>query len=376
MVDNEPAESLEYGASYVDYIENIIQNLDQNIVVIDLKQNIVLWNPSMEKQFCAKRDALMRPLHKLLPRLWEEYRGKVWGDILIEKVMKCGETHELLRFPLKTNDKKMRYFDLKGTPLKNSKDTIIGAILVMNDVTTKIYLENQLLRQARTMSLANLGASVAHEIRNPLNSISLNIQLIKDGVEHPEEYSQEEIIEILENVLAEIDRLNGIIRYFLEFSRPQAPRLTPEDPNISVKQALRLLAEEARQAHVKIVESFQQLPKISIDRNQFSQAVYNICLNAIHAMRNQGGGTLEVSTMAIKDYTVIEIKDNGPGIPSSVIDNLFDLFFTTKEEGSGLGLPIADQIIERHEGRIVAENNLDRGACFSIYLPVANPRNN
>ena len=363
-------EKLVQGNPSGDYIENIIQSLEQNLAVIDTKQRVVLWNPQMEAQFFDKAEALGKPLSRLFPRFWEEYREKIWGEILVSDVIGNGTTQELLRFPLKTRDNRFRYFDLKGTPLKNAQKEIIGAILIMNDVTDKIYLENQLLRHARTTSLANLGASVAHEIRNPLNSISLNIQLIKEGLENPDSYSQQEIIEIVENVLTEIKRLNDIIRYFLEFSRPPAPYKVPEDSNASVKQVLRLLAKEAEQADVQMIENLGNLPKIPIDRNQLSQAIYNICLNAIQEMKKQGGGKLEVTTLANKDYILLEFKDNGLGIDPSIKDKLFDLFCTTKEEGSGLGLPIANQIVEKHDGRIVAENNVDRGACFSIYLPI------
>ena len=92
-------------------------------------------------------------------------------------------------------------------------------------------------------------------------------------------------------------------------------------------------------------------------------------------MKEQGGGRLEISTFQNKDYCLIEIKDNGMGFTPGALEKLFDLFFTTREEGSGLGLPIANQIIENHDGKLVAENNLDRGACFSIYLPVNSQHN-
>jgi PAS domain S-box-containing protein len=357
------------------YLEYILQSLEQGIVGIDLSQKVILWTPPMEAQFLSEREAIGKPLSELFPSFWEEYRGKIWGDILLHDIMQRGDSRGLLGFPLKTKASQIRYFDLKATPLRDNKREIIGAIVVMNDVTEKIYLENQLLRQARTTSLANLGANVAHEVRNPLNSISLNIQLIKESLENPDESSRQEMIEILDNAITEIKRLNDIIRSFLEFSRPPAPQMLPEDPNQSVRQALTLLAKEAQQADVEIIENLGNLPKISMDRNQVSQVVYNICLNAIQAMRKQGGGKLEVTTLVNKDYVLLELKDNGPGIAPGIKDKLFELFCSTKEEGSGLGLAIAEQIVEQHEGRIVAENNMDRGACSSIYLPISSYAN-
>lgn len=354
----------------VEYLEDILQSLDQYIVVIDRDERVVIWNPPMEAHFLPQKQALGQWLRKIFPQFWEEFRGKIWGDILVNDVMLKGNTEELYRFPLKTSNNKICHFDLKGTPLKNSRDGIMGAILLMNDVTDRIQLEEQQLRHARTTSLANLGASVAHEIRNPLNSISLNIQLIKEWTESPEGCPREQTLEILDNVLMEIKRLNDRIRYFLTFSRLPTPHRVPENPNLAVEQALKLLAEDARHAHVEIIKNLGKLPPILIDLNQLSQAVYNICLNAIQEMRGQGGGKLEVTSLVNKDYVLLEVKDNGRGFEETAKSNLFQLFYTTKEDGSGLGLPIANQIVDQHEGRIVAENNLDRGACFSIYLPV------
>ncbi len=356
---------------YIDYMENLVESIAQNIVVIDDQGRIVIWNSHMEMQFCPKEKAIGKSLKEIFPTFWEEFKGKVWGHILRENIIQKGESSELLRYPLNTTLKKIRYFDLKASPLRNrSQKKILGCIIVMEDVTHRIYLETQLLRHARTTSLANLGASIAHEVRNPLNSISLNIQLIREGLKIPESSSREEMLEIAEYVLEEIQRLNQIIHHFLKFSRPPEPYMKRQDLNETIRHVVQVIREEARQSRVEINLHLDDLPKLNLDRNQFSQALYNIAINAIQAMREQGGGILEFTTMNIKDYILLEIRDNGPGFQVDDPSELFDLFFSTKEEGTGLGLAIANQIIERHEGRIVAENNLDLGACFSIYLPL------
>ncbi len=355
---------------YLEYIECIIESLDESIVVLDTQEKIILCNLKLGEKAITKKD-LPISFRELFPSFWEEYRGKVWGKIFIQDVLEKGEKRILQRFPLETIEKKIRYFDLKGIPIQKN-GLILGAILLLNDVTENINLEERLLRQARTSSLANLGASIAHEIRNPLNSISLYIQLVKECLQNPAESSPEEMVESLNNVLYEINRMNELIRYFLRFSRPPEPQLDLQDPNIAVKQAIRLLEEEARRCDVEVLLQLNTLPEIFLDRNQIAQAVYNIALNAVQSLKSQGGGKLEICTLRRKEYVLIEIKDNGPGLTSQAKEKLFELFFTTKEDGSGLGLPISNQIIERHEGKIVAENNLDRGACFSIYLPIRN----
>lgn len=353
----------------IEYINNIIESLDQNIVVVDINEHIVLWNTKMTENFFQGKNVYNKPLRKFFPGFWDEFKNKNWGNIFVKQVLQEGNTEHFNRFPLKILNNKIRYFDLKGTPLRDQSKKILGAILVMNDVTDNILLENQLLRQARTTSLADLGANIAHEIRNPLNSIYLNIQLVKECLQIPDETSKEELLESLEHVLSEIDRLNDLIRYFLRFSKPPDPQLSLDDPNASVEQVMKLLSQQAKQSYVEIITNLSKLPKLPIDKNQLSQAIYNICLNAIQAMTEFGGGKLEISTFHNPGYVMIEIKDNGPGFENGTLDNLFDLFFSTKEYGSGLGLPIANQIIEKHDGKIVAENNIDHGACFSIYLP-------
>lgn len=353
---------------YLEYIENIIESLDESIVVFDSQGKIVLCNLKMREKNTENKD-LPVSFRELFPCFWEEYRGKIWGEIFMQDVLGKGEKRILPRFPLGTSEHRIRYSDLKGIPIQK-QGKILGAILILSDVTENINLQERLIRQARTSSLANLGASIAHEIRNPLNSISLHIQLVKEWLQNPAESSHEEMVESLDNVLYEINRMNELIRYFLRFSRPPEPQFDSQDPNLAVRQAIRLLEEDARHADVEILLQLQPLPEIMIDRNQIAQAVYNIALNAVQALKLQGGGKLEINTLKRKEYVLIEIKDNGPGLSPQAREKLFELFFTTKEDGSGLGLPISNQIVERHDGKIVAENNLDRGACFSIYLPI------
>ncbi len=361
-------------------LEMIVESLEQGIIVADAQGKLFFWNEMIEKNFLPQKkekqssvekteDTESYTLQQIFPNFWEEFRQQIWGEILQKDVIENGTSRKFARFPIKTYDQKIRYFDLKGIPLSDCKNKNWGIILTFNDVTENIFLENQLLRQAKTTSLANLGSSIAHEIRNPLNSISLNIQLIKEWLQTPQESSQEEIMTTLDNIIAEIRRLDDLIRHFLRFSRPPEPQFTWGNLNDVVKQSLRLLIEPAKKNKVEIVTTFQQLPQILMDSNQLSQAIYNICLNGIQALHEQGGGKLEVSTLNHNDFIIVEIKDNGLGLSQAAQANLFNLFFTTKQDGSGLGLPIANQIVERHDGRIVAENNLDCGACFTIYLP-------
>ena len=197
----------------------IFDSMEQGILVFDTEENLLYWNEHITSYFMDEKN-IPKTLHDLFPKFWEEYRGVVWGTVLLQDVIIKGLHKEMLRFPITTKDNEIRYFDLKSFPLKKKDHSIDGAVICFLDATENLRLENQLLRQARTKSLANLGASIAHEIRNPLNSISLNIQLIREWLSCPEENNQEEILETVQNVLNEINRLNDLIRDFLQFSRP------------------------------------------------------------------------------------------------------------------------------------------------------------
>jgi signal transduction histidine kinase len=288
----------------------------------------------------------------------------------MKDVLGRGRAVQQRRLPQPTREGSIRVYDLKAFPLQIEGVPRAGAVIVRHDVTRRIRLEEQLVRHARTSSLARLGAAVAHEIRNPLNSISMNLQLIQEWVGEGEEIPREEVVETVEVVRDEIRRLDRIIKDFLQFSRPPAPRVRPEEPATVVDSTLRLIGEEARRSGVAVVREIDaNLPPVRMDRDQFSQALYNLVLNAIQEMPD--GGTLTVGIRRGKDFVQYTVRDTGPGLaPQEEKDRLFDLFFSTKEGGHGLGLAIANRIVERHGGRLVAENHPEGGAEFSIYLPL------
>lgn len=227
-------------------------------------------------------------------------------------------------------------------------------------------------RADRLSSLGMLTAGLAHEIRNPLVAIRTFTQLL------PERYQEPEFRNSFQAVaLKEVDRICGLINDLLNFARPSAPNVSAEDINGIIESTVRILETEAKEKEVQIYRRLAAgLPKIFIDKEQIKQVSMNLILNALQSI--EGRGVVEVSTRLFtknhsEQYIQIEIRDSGAGIPQGDLENIFNPFFTTKKDGSGLGLSISHQIVQEHGGYIVVESQVGKGTTFFINLPVRQP---
>ena len=230
-------------------------------------------------------------------------------------------------------------------------------------------LEEEIRRNERLSELGNLAATVAHEIRNPLNSISMGMQRLKaefTPVQDASEYSR-----FLTLMQDEVQRLNRTVEQFLSLARPL--QLVPE--RIAVEEFIRevttLLDAEAKASNVQIdVKVAPGLPPLRADRNHLKQLFLNLILNGIQAM--PAGGHLSLEADQDKNFLRLSVIDRGVGIKPDQLDKIFDPYFTTKANGSGLGLAIARRIAEAHGGKIAVQSEPGEGACFRVSLPVGN----
>jgi signal transduction histidine kinase len=228
-----------------------------------------------------------------------------------------------------------------------------------------------ILRRAdRLSSLGMLTAGLAHEIRNPLVAIRTFTQLL------PERYQDAEFRELFQTLaLKEVDRICGLVNDLLSFARPSAPNVSTQDVNDLVEDIARILETEAKEKDVRVdIHLAAELPKIFIDKEQIKQVCMNLILNAIQSIEH--GGAVSVSTGLLGQngsnrFVQIEVRDTGVGIPEKDIENIFNPFFTTKKDGSGLGLSISHQIVKEHGGYIVVESQVGRGTSFFVRLPVS-----
>jgi two-component system sensor histidine kinase HydH len=220
-------------------------------------------------------------------------------------------------------------------------------------------------RAARMSALGHLSAGLAHEIRNPLTSIEGAAAIME---REPENAARR--TEFLAIIRAESRRLNGLVTNFLDFARPRAPELLPTEPGPLIDSVLTLLAQTSNRSDVTFrKEIAQRLKTVRCDPEQMKQVLLNLVLNAVQAMPE--GGEVVVKATEEGGGLVIRVRDQGPGIPPDDLDSIYDPFFTTKENGTGLGLPVAYQIVQQHGGELSLEENGPKGACFLIRLPAA-----
>jgi signal transduction histidine kinase len=230
-------------------------------------------------------------------------------------------------------------------------------------------LESEMARRERLAGLGDMAASVAHEVRNPLNAVSVGLQRLRAEFEPAEAAEYRRLLDVVQ---AEVRRLDGIVEEFLALARPLTLDRRPVPLGELVEETLVLLEPQAQRAGVTVARRLAPgLPAVEADRDRLAQVLTNLLLNALQAM--PGGGTLTLGARADRRTLTLEVADTGPGIPPEVLPRIFEPYVTTKARGLGLGLPIARRIVEAHGGRIEAESEPGRGARFRVALPLAAP---
>ncbi|MCY2996161.1 MAG: DUF4118 domain-containing protein [Planctomycetota bacterium] len=235
--------------------------------------------------------------------------------------------------------------------------------------TQQRLLEQQ--QQASADKLASVGrlaASVAHEIRNPLTAMKMWLFSLRESVAGQPELNRKLMI-----VDEELTRLEGIVREFLEFSRPPAVNGRPEAVTDILQRTLEFLGPRLEHAQIRVVQDFvPDLPAVFADAEKLKQVLLNLIGNAAEAMRD--GGELRLSATSESDsdglrMVVLRVQDTGPGVPQETQRRLFEPFFTTKKQGTGLGLWAARQIMTQHAGRLVLESSSPRCTVFAVWIP-------
>jgi signal transduction histidine kinase len=222
-------------------------------------------------------------------------------------------------------------------------------------------MEERLVQSERLATIGRFASQIAHEIRNPLSSISLNVELLEDEVKESEEGRS-----LIRSVLKELDRLNDIVSEYLQFSRFPKPHLRRGHADNVVREFGENFKPAARvKVELKLMESS---PEIWLDEHLLRQVLENLARNGAEAI--EGEGTLRIETDVVERFFVIRVKDTGRGIAPEIQARLFEPFFTTKAHGTGLGLATSQQVIFEHNGHLVVESQAGKGSTFSILLPL------
>jgi signal transduction histidine kinase len=217
--------------------------------------------------------------------------------------------------------------------------------------------------------IARLAGALAHEIKNPLSTIQLNMELLAEDFRESDSARDRRALRKVEVVQAECRRLQNILDDFLNFAKVRRLCLQPSDLNEQVRRVLDFFRPKAAEAGIEVVDYLAgDLPTVLLDRESFHGALLNLVLNAEQAMPN--GGQLVLRTYATADGVAVDLIDTGCGMDEKTRVHVFDAFFSTKRGGSGLGLPTARKIIEAHGGAIALQSELGRGTKFTVGLPV------
>ncbi len=337
------------------YTENVFESMADGLISVDNDRNIVTLN-RRAAEFLGNEEKNLKGL-KI---------SKIFTPD-IETLLEDGEMSirdrevEILsptggRIPL----------SLSAAPLKDETGREMGLVLLLRDLREIRDLQEKVRRSERLASLGRLAAGVAHEIRNPLSSIRGFAQYFNRRLKGQEEEQGYASI-----MIKEVDRLNRVITELLDFARPKEPHRERQAMEEIVDDSLTLLRAEFTQKKITIEKSFApDLPKVSVDRDQISQALLNLFLNSLESMER--GGKVEVSLKKIDQPSALEIAitDTGRGIGREDLGKVFEPFFSTKRKGSGLGLAIVHQIIvEGHGGDVAVESREGIGTTFRITLP-------
>ncbi len=250
------------------------------------------------------------------------------------------------------------------------QDTGNRLIFFIRDISEEKRQQSRLHRSESLASLTTVAAGVAHEIKNPLASIGIHLQLLRKAFERKESLTMEDANRYLNVIDEEIERLNAIVVDFLFAVRPMDVRLRLENVNDVVNDVFTFVSHELQQHGITIERNLEEfLPKLRIDENLLKQALLNIIKNAMNAMEGKGG-VLVVSTKLIGDHVALAIRDTGIGMDETTMTKIFEPYFTTKPSGSGLGLTMVFKVVKEHLGEISVSSKEGEGTNFTITLPV------
>jgi len=343
------------------YLKSILHTSDSAIMMVDENEKFIAWNRGAEKIFgYTEEEILGKPSSFLMPP-GERYIEE------LDQIQKDVKLHgqKILETERKTRDGNILSVRLSVSKLPGKDGTYAGRAIIIKDYTEYKKLQAQIDQSEKLAVIGQLAAGVAHEIGNPLASISSLVQIMQRKSQ--DEFFSEQLINIKEN----IDRITKIVRELVDFSRPPSYELGMHEITDIIKTAIGIVKYDKRVRKVKFETDLQNtLPKVYVAADQLLQVFVNILINALDAI--QGNGTIIVKSYFDKRNIYVEINDNGCGMNESTIKQIFDPFFTTKEvgKGTGLGLSVSYGIIKKFNGEIVVKSKVNEGSTFTIILPI------
>ncbi|MBU0957031.1 MAG: PAS domain S-box protein [Spirochaetes bacterium] len=340
-----------------DRLETVLDSMMDGIIVCDVDHRPILINKSAERLIPISQTDLYET------NLWTSVRDSELSDFFYSS-LENEETILDREFALE-GKQGTRIIAISITPLVKEK-RITGTLIHIEETTEKRKKETRLRRAENLASLTTLAAGVAHEIKNPLGAISIHVQLLRKTLQPVKTAGMERYLSVVEE---EIDRLNRIVVDFLFAVRPMDIASINDDLNGMLSELVAFITPETDSMGIQLdVKLEKDLPLLRFDKRYMKQALLNLVKNASAAMDQ--GGTLQLRSWQENDEVRILVKDNGTGIPEKNLGKIFEPYFTTKANGTGLGLTLTYKIIKEHGGDINVSSREGFGTEFIISLPI------
>ncbi len=353
---------------HLQQLESIVNDSADVIFSLDAENRFRTWNRAAETIFGWRA---------------EEIIGQHFSVIVPPELVKAGEVirieehirsegHYYMETERMAKDGRRVLVEVTVSELRGLQGSVIGRSAILRDITERKRLEEAKLQGERLAVIGAMSAKLAHEIRNPLSSITLNIDLASDEIDtlaREAGATAEEARTLLKSIASEVRRIQRVTEDYLKFARMPKPRRERVSLNELLDHGLSFMKSLFAATGVTVnIHLEPSLPRINADEEQLWQAILNLIRNAVEAMPT--GGALTVSTTRDGNHVVIRISDTGSGMTEAQRQQIFKPFFSTKTGGTGLGLPLTQQIIIEHDGSIECESTPDGGTRFIIRLPL------
>jgi PAS domain S-box-containing protein len=341
--------------------ERVLACLDEGIALCDASGQVVLTNPA----FGDLLGVAVRQGQPVLVALEADTDAKRAVTEALEGTMVTGK--DLHRRGQRGESRWVR-LSARRLPTSESDSTPI-VLLVLREVSELRRVEQDIGQVEKMAALGRLASSLAHEVGNPLGAIDIQLQLLQEDLNRTGGDAAARSGRRVVVARTEMRRLEGIVRNFLRFSRPPALHLRTMSPNDLLSHIHALVEPEARERGLRLELTLDsELPSVEVDENQLSQALLNVLINSFQAV--SPGGNIGLRSSLDQTCVLLEISDDGPGIPADDLERVFEFYYTTKEEGTGLGLSIAQRIVHQHGGAIEVISQEGRGTKVGVRLPV------
>ena len=349
-----------------DRLQKLIESSSDAITTADNRGRLVFWSKGAEAIFGYKASEVLGQSAAPFYAKGREEARRIMGQLLRKGQLKNIEVDYLGK------DGRKIFASLSASLLRDERGEVTGSLGIIRDITEFRVLSQQLLQSERLATIGQLSTQIAHEIMNPLSSIKMNMRILSKRDELSANDRRR-----LEIANFEIDHLQRILQDIFDYSRTLQLNLSREDINEVLEKSLLMVQDRVEEKLVSVTKRFaRKLPRFPMDLVRMMQVFTNLFINAIQAVNRHGKVTVttQIERKARGHSLRITVADNGKGISPGQRESIFDPFYTTRSDGTGLGLTIVKKIVEQHGGRINVESEEGKGARFTIALPLARRR--